>query len=160
MQTNFQNFKARTEIMNLMENRCLIDIWRDMNPNVRSYTWRSNSNPPVMCRLDYFLISKSLKGCIENSAISHGYRSDHSLVLIELTDNYDKPGRGYWKFNVSLLSDVDYINMVTQCIENIVNENSDANPQILWETIKCVIHGETIRYSVKKAQDRNKNKKS
>ena len=76
-----------------------------------------------MCRLDYFLISKSLKGCIENSAISHGYRSDHSLVLIELNDNYDKPGRGYWKFNVSLLSDVDYINMVTQCIENIVNEN-------------------------------------
>lgn len=153
MQTNF---KARTEIMNLMENRCLIDIWRVMNPSVRSYTWRSNNNPPVMCRLDFFLISKSLKGCIKNSTISHGYRSDHSLVLIELIDNCEKPGRGCWKFNVSLLSDVDYINMVTQCIENIVNENNDANPQILWETIKCVIRGDTIRYSVKKAQDRNK----
>ena len=44
MQTNF---KARTEIMNLMENRCLIDIWLDMNPYVRSYTWRSTSNPPL-----------------------------------------------------------------------------------------------------------------
>ena len=106
------------------------------------------------------LFSKSLKGNIENSAISHGYRSDHSLVLIEFNDNYEKPCRGYWKFNISLLSDVDYINMVKQCIGNIVNENSDANPQILWETIKCVIRGDTIRYSAKKAQNRNKIKKN
>ena len=61
-----------------------------------------------MCRLDYFLIGKSLKGY-------NGYKSAHSLVLIELIDNYGKPGRGYWKFIVSLLCDFD---MVTQWLSS------------------------------------------
>jgi exonuclease III len=150
------NFKARTEIMNLMEKRCLIDIWRNMHPNSRVYTWRSNTDPPIMCRLDYFLISKTLKACVENSSIVYGYRTDHKLVSIELNDNYEKSGPGFWKFNVSLLSDISYINMVKESIKHILNENSDANPQILWETIKCVIRGDTIRYSVMKAKNRNK----
>ena len=47
--------------------------------------------------------------------------------------------------------------MVIHCSENIVNEKSDANPQILSETIKRVIRGDTIRYPVKKVQDRNIN---
>jgi hypothetical protein len=139
-----------------MEKRNLVDIWRYLNPDAKIFTWKSNGNPPIFCRLDYFLITKTLKACVENSSISHGYRTDHSLVSLRLNDNYENPGKGFWKLNVSLLNDVAYVNMVKQSIENIVNENSDANPDTLWETIKCVVRGDSIRYSVKKARERNK----
>lgn len=150
------NFQARSEIFEVMKKRCLVDIWRELNPNSKRFTWRSNSDPPIMCRLDFFLISKNLKSCIDNSIISNGYRTDHNLVSIHMNDNYEKPGKGFWKFNVSLLNDLDYINMVKENIGFILEENKDANPQILWETIKCVIRGDTIRYSVKKARERKK----
>ena len=68
-----------------------------------------------------------------------------------MNNNYEKPGKGFWKFNVSILHDLDYINIMKENIGFILQENKDANPQILWETIKCVIRGDTIRYSVKKA---------
>ena len=138
-----------------MEKRCLVDIWRDLNPDSKKYTWQSSGNQPVFCRLDYFLITKSLKASAENSIISHGYRTDHSLVSIVFNDNYEKPGRGFWKLNVSLLSDINYVNMVKQSIVDIVRENNDTTPDILWETIKCVVRGDTIRYSVRKAKERN-----
>ena len=150
------NFKARSEILKFMDKRCLVDIWRNMNPDLKMFTWKSNSNPPIFCRLDYFLITKTLKTCIESSDITHGYRTDHSMVSIVLNNNYEKPGKGFWKLNVSLLSDPDYIKMVKKTIENVVNENNEANPSLLWETIKCVVRGDTISYSVKKSRERNK----
>ena len=88
--------------------------------------------------------------------ISHGYRTDHSIVSIVLNNNYEKPGRGFWNLNISLLNDIDYVNMVKKCIDYVVNENSEADPNILWETIKCVVRGDTIRYSVKKSRERKK----
>ena len=154
------NFKARSEMRNFMEKRCLIDIWRNMNPSTKSYTWKSNGKPPILCRLDYFIITKTLKACIENCTISHGYRTDHSLISLVFNNNHEKTGKGYWKLNVSLLNDADYVNLVKKEINNIVKENSEADPGILWETIKCVVRGSTIRYSVKKARDRNKLQKS
>ncbi len=150
------NFKARSEIMNCMDKRCLVDIWRDLNPDLKMFTWKSNNNPPIFCRLDYFLLTKTLKTCVENSEISHGYRTDHSMVSIVLNKNYEKPGKGFWKLNVSLLNDADYVSMVKESIDNVVNENAEANPNTLWETIKCVVRGDSIRYSVKKAKERNK----
>ena len=83
------NFKARDEIMKCMDKRCLIDIWRSMNPDSIQFTWKSNGDPPIFCRLDYFLITKTLRGCIENSTITHGFRSDHSMVSLRLNDNHE-----------------------------------------------------------------------
>ena len=43
------------------------------------------------------------------------------------------------------MNDIDYVNMVKQSIDYVVNENTDADPNIiLWETIKCVVRGDTI----------------
>ena len=78
------------------------------------------------------------------------------MVSIVLNNNYEKPGRGFWKLNVSLLNDIDYVNMVKKCIDYVVTENSEADPNILWETIKCVVRGDNIIYSVKKSKERMK----
>ena len=48
---------SQERIQNIMGAYDLVDIWRRKIPNVFRYTWHSSSNPPVQCRLDYFLVS-------------------------------------------------------------------------------------------------------
>ena len=41
-------------IQNIRDNLDLTDIWRDLNPDGRRYTWRQNK-PEIHCRLDFSL---------------------------------------------------------------------------------------------------------
>ena len=65
-------------------------------------------------------------------------------------------GKGMWKFNASLLEDPHYTRLVRETIANVKIDNSSARPDILWETLKCVIRGDTIKYA---SQKRHKNKR-
>lgn len=38
-----------------------------------------------------------------------GYRTDHSLLFLELQIDDLKKGKGFWRFNNSLLKDYDYV---------------------------------------------------
>ena len=40
-------------IQNIRDSLDLTDIWRDLNPEGRRYTWRQNK-PEIHCRLDFF----------------------------------------------------------------------------------------------------------
>ncbi len=53
-------------------------------------------------------------------------------------------GIGFWKFNSSLLHDTDYVKEV---ITETVAINKEASHQLLWDTVKDQIRGNTIRYS-------------
>ena len=50
------NIKAQEHVDNLMINLDLLDIWRELYPEMRRYTWRRNT-PLQQSRLDYSLIS-------------------------------------------------------------------------------------------------------
>ena len=71
-----------------------------------------------MSRPDFFLFSKELMSLLESVQIIPGYRTDHSMVKISLNLNKIQTGKGYWKFNNSLLKDNDYITN----IKNIIKE--------------------------------------
>ena len=86
----------------------LIDIYRNLNPYKREYTWHSNNTPPIFCRLDYFLISESIQSNMLECKIKPGYKSDHSIVILKLNLIDCKPGPGYFKLNNSLLFDTEY----------------------------------------------------
>ena len=59
---------------------------------------------------------------LHNCEIIPGNRSDHSAVLPKLQINFDnKKCHGYWKFNNTLLKDVEYVKKV----KNIINDNLD-----------------------------------
>jgi hypothetical protein len=112
-----------------------------------------------MCRLDFFLISTCLKSKVKECGIYHGLKSDHSLVTLNLNCNKSKHGKGMWKFNTSLLQDIEYTNLVRNVIEEICKNNSEAHPDILWETLKCVIRGETIKYASQKYKNMSETEK-
>ena len=92
---------------------------------------------------------------VNDSYIKPGYRSDHSNPLIDVQFHNNKKGPGYWKLNTSLLGDIDYVNSIKSVIHNVVRDNArDADALLLWDTIKCQIRGESIRFSSLKKKKR------
>ena len=53
--------------------------------------------------LDCFLISESLFAEVDESCIYPGYRTDHSMIMMQLQLGKFRKGRSYWKMNNSLL---------------------------------------------------------
>ena len=114
------NVKAHEKVIEIMEKLSLKDIWRDDNPDVRRYTWHSDSAPHKFARLDYFLVSDFLCPTFVESKIHSSYRSDHTMITLEINTEQSKKGRGLWKFNSSLLKEIEYSRMVKKTIDETV----------------------------------------
>ncbi|KAJ8042534.1 hypothetical protein HOLleu_13609 [Holothuria leucospilota] len=75
------NFKARDECLSLMTVHNLIDIWREKNPFSKHFTWSSNITPGIHCRLDFFLVSRSVEHSTTDISFSPGIQSDHFFLF-------------------------------------------------------------------------------
>ena len=141
-------------LIELCEELSLCDIWRVRNPNKKLYTRRENTKVGlVQSRLDFFLISENISYQIKKTCISPSVQSDHSILSINLDLlNTQKRGRGYWKFNNSLLQDINYVNLIKNKITELKNTTNMVNKTIYWDYIKCEIRTTTIEFSIKKAQ--------
>ena len=118
-----------------------------MHPNLKQFTWHSHQKPSVFCRLDYFLISDNLLNSITSSKHNIGFKSDHSLVSVNIDILNLTRGPGYFKLNNSLLLNNEYKDSIKKNITEIALINRDANPNTLWETIKGTIRNETIKFA-------------
>ena len=72
--------RARKKIFDLMTNNELVDIFRKLYPDNKSYTWRK-FNTTKQARLYYFLISEELVSEVIETKVKLGYRSDHRSVV-------------------------------------------------------------------------------
>ena len=105
---NENNKHAKAELKAKMEYFSL--VWRELNPTSKTFTWTGKStNPKKFSRLDCFLVSNSLLPFIKNATIETGILSDHSVTSIEIDFSNFQRGRGFWKFNNSLLKDPQYV---------------------------------------------------
>ena len=106
----------------------------------------------VQSRLDYFLISVHLLYDFVKQDILPGLKSDHSLVYITLClENTQKPGRGFFKFNCSLLKDSDYVKKIKEIIVAFkIQNHNEINKGLYWDALKCEIRGFSIAYSTAK----------
>jgi len=122
-----------------------------------------------------FLISDSLLRCLNKSNIESSYRSDHSIVSIDLTFNNFIKGKGLWKFNNSLLGDIEFINQIKKKISdvkkqymlpiynrdnlNIISDKEiqfSIDDQLFMETLLMEIRGESISYATFKTREHKK----
>ena len=90
-----------------------------------------------------------------------GVQSDHSIVSLNFNDGHPPKGRGFWKLNCNYLHyDSEFIMLVKKTIQDFkdAHKNSDCNPNIIWDSLKCTIAGVCIEYSVRKKRERNGNK--
>ena len=111
------NQRATEALKERMEQYNLIDIWRHLNPEGRTYTWRK-FNTNKQSRLDYFLISSSLMPYVQSAGIYPGVWSDHSLIELEKDFSSFTRGKGFWKFNASLIYEPAYRDLVKKTIKS------------------------------------------
>lgn len=124
------------------------------------------------------LVSSHLLNFVHKAKIDIGYRSDHSIVLIDIVFSHFVRGKGFWKFNNSLLKDKEYVVGVKKVIVSLKHqyaEKSDSleaieqipdallsltiDYQSFFEQILLHIRGYTIEYSSRKKRNRvNKQK--
>ena len=109
------NPNSRHSVLEIMNANNLIDIFRLCYLNDKRYTWR-RKNPIKQARLDYFLISNSMFDFVNTCNIKPGYRSDHSIIQLEIEFSKFQIGKGLWKFNTSLLSNQDFLKVTKKVI--------------------------------------------
>ena len=142
-------------IHSFQEEFSLVDIWRIRHPQLARYTRREKSvRGLVQSRLDFWLVSQQLEYNIKKVDIIPGRRSDHSLVRMEYElINIDKRGKGLWKFNTSILKDENYLKKINELISSCSSKYQELeDKRLAWDTVKCEIRTETIRYTIQKAR--------
>ena len=179
---NYKNYNKKPNSKRILNNFIseldLIDIYREIYPEKKTYTWRRfNSNQQG--RLDFFLITDTLISEINGVNNFSGYRSDHTLVNLQLRKGHREKSRQFWKFNNSLLKDKVYVEEIKKLInnvkkqysllvynhENIENINDEEvefliNDQLFFETLLMEIRGKSISYASfkKKKETEEENK--
>ncbi|KAJ8027348.1 hypothetical protein HOLleu_32474 [Holothuria leucospilota] len=140
------NFRARSKLIEIMNRHDLIDIWRERNLQSKSFTWHSNIDDSIHCRLDFFIISNHMKNLVANTLITSLFGSDHSSVSVTLRIGTIR-GKGMWKLNTSLLGDPVYIDLIKRTIADTLNSDKGENVCLLWEACKVNIRSVSISYS-------------
>ena len=102
---HINNPKAQEKLIGLISELDLCDVWREINPEIQRFTWRRN-NPLQQARLDFCLIAENLITHVKDADIIYGYRSDHSIINLEL--EFKKEGYKY--VQVLLMNSNEYEN--------------------------------------------------
>ena len=117
------NKNAREKVLEIINEQHLVDPYRDAHPELRRYTWR-RKQPLQQARLDFFLVSEDLLTSIKKCTIENSYRSDHSPIILSLCFTEFVKGKPLWKFNNSLLKDIQYINAINKKIDEVKKQYS------------------------------------
>ena len=174
--TSVNNQNAKNTLKDNIENLGLLDVFRENHPNKKRYSWRQFGGTK-RARLDYFLISNTLLPFVENSDILPGVASDHSIPTLDIDFSKFKRGKGFFKFNNSLIKDPDYVKLINDTIrdvsalyaEDVYDSNFlknatpeeqqnlvfTINPQLFLETMLLEIRGKTIGYCAWKKKSKN-----
>ena len=133
----YLNVKQFFKLKLLCRNFELVDIWRVHDPTLRQFTWRCKT-PLQMSRLDFFLISNDLQFGVKSCENLCPLSSDHFPVKLKLqTDSADYRGKGYWKFNCSLLENNQYVSDMKNKISELKSTSKDFDdPRVNWEYLK------------------------
>ena len=170
------NVNAKNQILSSVENLGLVDVFRTLNPDIKRFSWRQFGGNK-RARLDFFLISATLLPFIDKADIFPGLQSDHSMPVLDIDFTRFHRGRGFFKFNSSLLSDPEYVKLIIEAIRNVAVQYAEdiydqnylknatpeqlqllvytLDPQLLLEVLLLEIRGKTIAFCSWKKKTRN-----
>ena len=146
---NSDNGNFRLDLTTYLDVNNLVDVWRIAHPDTNFFTWHRGSK---RARLYYIFISEHLLNSVDATDIRPGILSDHSFIKLSLSSKGDiARGKGFWKFNSSLLHDRNYVDnykpIITESAEKYKNMSDKG---LVWELIKLEIRNFTIPYCIDK----------
>jgi exonuclease III/nitrogen regulatory protein PII-like uncharacterized protein len=151
--TDKTNIKCQKALKSWMEDQNMYEAWRILHPEDKTYTWRSNTKPRIFCRLDFFIVSANIMNITEKCEIGPGLKSDHSYVKIITEFNSPPRGKGYWKFDSTLLEEENFKEEIAKTIKQVDDDNPNTEPTLLWETIKSGIRGLCISFASRRRKN-------
>ena len=158
LQEQHDSRNYRADISSFLDVNNIADVRRVINPD-KKFFMRHQENK--RSRLDFIFISEHLLNYVEDSGILLAIQSDHSRITLSLkTGNEATKGRGFWKFNSSLLHNQIYVRdlktVISQTAERHCNQT---DPATLWELVKLEVRSFTIPYCVAKKRRQIENQK-
>ena len=140
------------KLMDIISEYDLCDIFRVRNPDLPRFSWRQKT-PFIQRRLDYIFISSELQEDVSEININPSIGSDHSILHLNISLNkHANRGRGYWKFNNSLLEDKSFVEKIKSHIQDVIQETFDLpDPRVKWEFLKYKIRFFVRIYAKEKA---------
>lgn len=128
------------------------DVWRTHNPGKFEFSFVDSRASGSMSRIDYILCSSYLSQYIQASSMTCAPVPDHRAVTAHFYRETRPRGRGYWKLNISLLNDPEYVDGIQNIICQTLNEYSNAgvSKRNLWDFIKIRIKEFSIHFGIKK----------
>ena len=140
-----QVYKPIKWLQNIKNKLKLIDVWRKMNPQGKQFTWRQLSLG-IYSRLDYWLISSSLYCYVQTTDIRPAIKCDHCAVSLRLKTDSVERGKGLWKFNNSLLCEIDFKNKIKNIIQALKVKTSIGNAPISKNEMEALITNHVKEY--------------
>ena len=140
-----ESFRA---LASLFGDCCVVDVWCQLHPGVFGSTWM-RSDGAVSSRIDLFGCPLSWLHCVSSCDILPCPYSDHSAVSFVCPIPSPLPrGPGRWIFNVSLLADSDF-GEVVKCFWRSWQacKLSFNSIQEWWDRGKEKLKGLAIRFS-------------
>lgn len=128
-------------------NRTLPDLWRELHPLGKDYTYYFHPHHSHS-RIDHmFMLRKHLPLVVSTSILASPW-SDHDPVLVVCCSMLDKPQHSPWVMNDSLLSlkevQADILKASMEYFR--INAGSVSSPVTLWEAYKAVPRGHIIQF--------------
>ena len=150
---------SREQLVTMMEEFDLVDVFRAKNPNKKSYTYESKALK-LYSRLDFFLLPQHLIHLVEQIETLVSNAPDHRAVKLKFKCSNNRRGPGLWKFNNSLLDDEEYVNLIRGSYSSISEKYAgQEDKRLKWELVKLELRGLTIPYAKNKAKNLRKKEK-
>ena len=145
------NSRAKEEVLNIMDQFSLVDIWRQRAGDKREFSWFKGTDKAS--RIDFALVSAGLDQKVENCMYLYAPKTDHRAMILVVDVNRIERGTGYWKLNVMLLTDIEYVNFMNCKISETLESSANLNAIEQWENLKKAIRKYSQGYSRQKAQE-------
>ena len=150
---------SREQLVTMMEELDLVDVFRAKNPNKKSYTYESKALK-LCSRLDFFLLPQHLIHLVEQIETLVSNAPDHRAVKLKYKCSNNRRGPGLWKFNNSLLDDEGYVNLIRESYSSISEKYArQEDKRLKWELVKMELRGLTIPYAKNKAKNLRRKEK-
>ena len=135
LNTYSNNNRSAEVVKELMKTYYLEDVWRSRNVNEQQYSWlKLNKVESKGSRIDLCLSSVGLS--IENIIFFPSSHTDHRAIYVSLKTNQIKRGRGYWKFNNSLLRNTDFLDYMNRNLQRDLDSLTQSDPISRWSFLK------------------------
>lgn len=145
----FKSDQGRKELVSLMKEKNMVDVWRERNENRREFSRRQLvGNFMCQTRIDFILSTRDIDCFIEDVFYKETSLSDHKMVLWNVDFNKKDKGPGNWILNTGILREESYKMGIVNLLEK---ERKDGmyleDKRIWWENVKYEIKKFSIKYS-------------